>query len=66
MLPTQHFCTFNKASTVKNKNLINTSLRMAVDMGVRKDETVTINANLGHLSITEVDMQSLLTGMCSR
>ena len=60
MSPDLKFCTFNRESTMKVKQVVEGHLKGIFGAKVRHVDTVAIKAELGDLTITEVNLQSLL------
>ena len=60
------FCTFNRESTVKIEGVLKGYIKGIFDAGVKKIDAIKIKTELGQLSISEVDIKSLLSDINDR
>ena len=58
--PDLKFCTFNRESTMKVKQVAEGHLKGIFGARIRHLDTVSIKAEMGDLTIAEVNLQSLL------
>ena len=64
--PDEDFVGFNKTSIIKVNGKLDTSFRSIFDAELDNVESINVKADLGELSISEVDSQSLMDALHGR